>query len=220
MTSVIEVSSLCATQAETVSTAICAARLVGKANSPVLIPHSATRFEPSVLAGRLSACSSSGPTVWMICGEGRQQPLVVTASLMGRSLPLASITSKHFCRSLGPANEWITLSMHLCGGWKQPSICELAALAMAVTSSAKVVMSPCQSFSCTLCFPSRYRVALAGIEDPLVNMRCLRRWVKMLSMSLSKSSGSGGCGERMQSSCLRRWSCSQDSCKLSDVSSM
>ena len=72
----------------------------------------------------------------------------------------------HSSRSCRPAAEWITLSMQLCPGRKQPSRREFAALTMA--SASRRVRSPCQS-------TSRESEGRAGSSDTWTTPFCAYR---------------------------------------------
>ena len=93
----------------------------------------------------------------------------------------------------------MTLSIHRCVSWKQPSSCELAALTIAVIS-VRVVISPFQ----------RWRLVWALGKDTIGGMVCdgvkslwLCWYCKIASMSDWIWQGNGGCAGRMQSSCCR-----------------
>lgn len=130
---------------------------------------------------------------------GRLNPGVTFTLPAGSGCPCSCIIAWQASRRRGPATEWMTLSIHRCVGWKQPSNCELAAFTMAVIS-VSVVISPFQR--CRLVW-TLGKDTTGGMVCDGVKSLWLCWYCKIASISDRIWRGNGGCAGRIQSSCCR-----------------
>lgn len=111
---------------------------------------------------------------------GKLKAVVTLACPMGSTWPCSVMIRCSSSRSPGPAAEWMTLSMHLWEGWKQPKRLLLPAFTIAVML-VKVVISPRHSESWIGAlillegFDSRSMEKRGGIDVPDVRILLLRR---------------------------------------------